>query len=146
MKLFHNPDEANYQARAVLAILNSRNIEDSWNSDKGQYEAQPKVERWENCREQGYVIVFLVGYHSPQLNIAFFEHRNSDSICALKWEQNTINTPTIDTLDAKGQVYKNKWDVSKSVEVGEYDAMADWIMESLETFYRKHKKKVEAIA
>jgi hypothetical protein len=129
---------------AVRAILSSRSIEDSYDSTIHSYKAQPEIARWENCREQGYVIVFRVGFSSPQLNIAFFEHRNSDSICAIEWEQSTINTPTIDTMDTNGKVYKDKWDVSKSVNVGNYDEMADWIMERLEAFWHKHDKKVKA--
>ena len=140
MKLFDNIDGANYQAKAVLAILSSKEIEDSYDSDMRDYLAKPEVARWENCREQGYVITFRVGFTSPQLNIAFFEHRNSDDICAIEWEQTTINTPTIDTMDGKGKVYKDKWDVSKSVRVGEYDAMADWIMQRLKAFWEKNKK------
>lgn len=142
MKLFENHDGANYQARAVLAILNSRQIEKSWNSTKEKYEAQPIVERWENCREQGYVISFRVGHTPPQLNIAFFEHRNSESICAVAWEQSTINTPNINTMDTAGTVYKDKWDLSKTVLGGKYDEMADWIMERLEAFWLEHSSEV----
>lgn len=143
MKLFHNHDGANYQAQAVLAILNSRTIDASYNPVTRQYEAQPNFARWENCREQGYVISFRIGI--PQLNIAFFEHRNSDSICAVEWEQPTMNSPTIDTMDTKGTVYKDKHDVSKSVNVGHYEEMADWIMERLGAFWLRYANK-DAVA
>ena len=67
------------------------------------------VARWENCREQGYVISLRLPTYSKQLNIAFFEHRNTDSICAIVWEQRTLNSPTIETAEF-GDVYKTKWD------------------------------------
>jgi hypothetical protein len=136
MKLFDNHDGANGQAKAVLAILQSSNIEDSYNSERCQYMAQPEFERWHNGREQGYVIWFRPNY-SRQLNIAFFEHRNSDSICAVKWEQTTMNPPTIDTMEANGTVYKDKWDVSKTVSPYHFSEMAEWIMEQLEAFWKE---------
>jgi len=105
-------DGANYQAQAVLAYINTE-IEDV------------KISRWENCREQGYVLS-LRNRSTSQLNICFFEHRNSDDICAIKWIQNTINAPTIDTAEF-GDTYSDKWDLSHSVSYGEAESMAKWI-------------------
>ena len=123
-------DGANYQAQAVLAFVKRHgHIEDSWNDELRKYEANPEVARWENCREQGYIIS-LLNKKGKQLNIAFFEHRNIDSIHALKWEQWSINSLTIDTADF-GDVYKDKYDTSFSVSYGEITKMADWIVEQL---------------
>jgi len=128
--LFINHDGANYQAQAVLAYLQGRDgIEPSWSTEFRRYMADPKVSRWENCREQGYV-VWMRGRKGKQVNIAFFEHRNIDNICAVMWEQDTVNAPTIDTMVA-ANVYSDKWDVSHSVKHGECLAMAEWIIEQL---------------
>jgi len=71
-------DGASAQARATLMYLqNYGEVEKSWNKETGRYEAAIEVARWENCREQGYV-VSLMARNCKQLNIAFFEHRNSD--------------------------------------------------------------------
>lgn len=126
-------DGANHQARAVLCFLQGFSIEESWNKEFHKYDAEPSVARWENCREQGYVISLRA--KSRTLNIAFFEHRNSDSICAIKWEQMTINAPTIDTADFGGKVYTDKHDVSHSVGYGEIAKMSDWIGEQLSGFW-----------
>jgi hypothetical protein len=134
-------DGANYQARAVLMFLQrNANIEDSWNSTHKEYEADIKVARWENCREQGYVIS-LKNKDRKQLNIAFFEHRNSDSICAIKWEQNSINSLSIETADFKGECYKDKYDVSFSVDYGKVCEMAEWINEELILFWKEAELK-----
>lgn len=123
-------DGANYQAQAVLAFVKREGqINDSWNDELREYEANPQVARWENGREQGYIISLLNKQHK-QLNIAFFEHRNSDSIHALKWEQWSMNSLTFDTADFGG-VYKHKYDTSFSVSYGEITEMADWIVEQL---------------
>ena len=133
-------DGAGYQAKAVLAYMEGYDgIEDSWNDKIKRYDANPKVSRWENCREQGYV-VFMRSKASPnkQINIAFFEHRNSDNICAVKWEQNTLNAPTIDTAKF-GNIYKDKYDVSHEVGYGKAQEMAEWIYEQLATFWNETK-------
>lgn len=123
-------DGAGYQARATLMFLQKdAYIEESWNDEWKRYDAEIQVARWENCREQGYV-VSLRNKKREQLNIAFFEHRNSDIISAVKWRQESINTLTIDNAKF-GDIYKDKWDVSHSVSYGEVEEMAEWIIEQL---------------
>lgn len=116
-------DGACKQARATLMLLQAGEC----------YGAT--VARWENCREQGYVVSCLNDRHE-QLNIAFFEHRNSDDICAVAWSQLTMNAPTIDTA-IFGDVYKTKWDVSHSVGFGQFREMADWIKDQI----REHSER-----
>lgn len=129
-------DGANHQAKAVLAFLQSHSgIENSWDDKQHRYLAEPDVARWENCREQGYV-VSMRNKAGNQLNIAFFEHRNSDDICAVEWEQNTLNPPNIDTARFYF-IYKNKYDVSCSFDYGQVMEMANWIYSRLETYWEK---------
>lgn len=128
-------DGANYQAKAVLAFLQViANIDESWNKEAQRYEAEIKVSRWENFREQGYVVSLRSRDYKRQLNIIFFEHRNSDSICAVKWEQITTNAPNIDIAEF-GNVYKDKYDTSHSVGYGKVSEMAEWIAEELKKFW-----------
>ena len=135
-KLFQNHDGASAAAQAVLAYLSSHDgIEESWDTVKGRYKACPTVARWHNCREQGYVVSMQSGDYSKQINIAFFEHRNYDNICAIKWEQITINPPTIETMNTKGTVYKDKYDVSKEFSYDECTLMAEWIYKELTHFW-----------
>ena len=98
---YYNQDGANWQARAVLGYLqNSQLFPDKVYSEEDYHEyiAKAFVGRYENCREQGYVL--SVRYHHYQKNYAFYEHRNTDSICVVAFEMNTINTPsTKDVLD-----------------------------------------------
>ena len=128
-------DGANHQTKAVLAYLSQ------WDSERKQYLAEPKVARWENCREQGYVVSIRSQDYSRQFNVIFFEHRNSDSICAVKWEQCSTNSPTINTADF-GKTYKNKYDVSFEVGYGEVVKMSDWIWSELTNFWRHTKTAI----
>jgi len=136
-------DGANWQAKAVLAALQRHEciVEESYVSGQG-YQAKFSVGRWENCREQGYIVSMRDYFNPkmPQLNIAFFEHRNSDSICAIKWIQGSMNTLTIDTAKF-GDVYKDKYDVSKSVGYGKIMEMAEWIEEQFEGHWEAHSDK-----
>lgn len=116
-------DGANHQARAVLSYLSAE--------DFGA--TNPTVARWENCREQGYVI--SLRSTDRQLNIAFFEHRNTDNICAVKWEQVTDEPPTIKTAEF-GDIYKNKYDLSCEFPWGEVTKMALWIYGELMDFWQ----------
>jgi hypothetical protein len=134
-------DGANYQSRAVLAFLQRfSGIEESWDDERRRYLAEPKVARWENCREQGYIIRLLSGNYKRQLNIAFFEHRNSDSICAVKWEQKSINSLTIDNAEF-GDIYEDKYDISFNVDYGEILEMVEWIEEQLKDFWNETEKE-----
>lgn len=127
-------DGANYQARATLMFLQSNtNIEKSWNPENKRYEASIKVARWENCREQGYV-VSIVNKKHEKLNIAFFEHRNSDEIHAVKWQQSSMNTITINNA-IFGDVYKDKFNTSYRVNCGEVREMSEWIFNQLNDFW-----------
>lgn len=135
MKLFHS-DGAAAQARACLAYLQDGYIEASWDETKLEYTAEPTVARWHNCREQGYVISLSTPLYTRQLNIAFFEHRNNDELCAVKWEQFTINPPTIYTIPATA--YPNKWAISHTEPFNHAYEMASWILTELNTFWKEH--------
>jgi hypothetical protein len=128
-------DGANYQARAVMCMLQLEFLESIENDGGTKIEPNLLVSRWENCREQGYVVRLRKWKSSKQLNIAFFEHRNSDEICAVMWVQNnTMNSPTIETA-IFGDVYTNKYDTSFSVPYGNISQMADWIRKEIEEFW-----------
>lgn len=135
MELFAERSGADAQAEAVFAYLSAKGgIENSWSDALKKYVARPSVARWHNCREQGFVVSLSSANYSRQINIAFFEHRNSDEICAVEWEQRTFNPPTIDTAKF-GNVYRDKFDVSHSVSYGRPAEMADWIMARLTAFW-----------
>ena len=129
-------DGANYQAQMVMLYVKRRSqIDGSWDGERKEYKAEVLVGRWENCREQGYCVMLKNSKHE-QINIAFFEHRNSDSICAIKWLQNTFNTPSINTAQF-GDLYKTKWDTSKDVSYMEIEEMGDCVVEELTSHWMK---------
>jgi len=132
-------DGASAQTKAVLALFQNFEILESYDTKFNKYLADIKVGRWENCREQGYIFSLLSKDFSKQLNITIFEHRNSDNLCAVKWEQKSINSITIDTAQF-GDVYKTKYDVSHQVKYGEILKMVEWIEQQFNEFWNEKLK------
>ena len=138
-------DGANWQAQCILAYLRaySNNIVDkTWNDEYKHYEATVNVGRFENCREQGYI--FAVRHLNHQMNYVVYEHRNSDSICIVKFEKNTINTPTLNTVcEVMGD---SKYNYTKSFSCGQIEECGEWIIEDAKNFINDviEKKKTEA--
>lgn len=136
--LCQNPDGANFQAQAVLALLRYNigdGIEASWDDAHKRYMAEPRVVRYDNCREQGYVVYLRSRDYQHQINVAFYEHRNSDSICAVVSAERTLNAPRLgDMTKAMG----DKWDVAHSVGVGRVAEMAEWVARQLLDFWAKY--------
>jgi hypothetical protein len=133
--LFQNPDGADFQAQAVLAYLRDRlgsGIEQSWDPTYHRYTAEPKVTRYDNGREQGYIVYMRGRDYSDQINIAFYEHRNSDNICAVKSNQRTFNAPLLDDIL---KVMTDKYDTTKTVGVGQAYELAGWIADQLIEFW-----------
>ena len=126
------------QARAVLTYLEQQDgVAASYCDKQHRYEMCVSIAEWYNGREVGYVLSGWSKryYNGEQLNIAWFEHRNSDDICAIKWKQHTVlNPPNIKTACFE-DIYKTKWDVSHTVPYGQACEMASWIMEQLEAHW-----------
>lgn len=122
-------------ALAVQAYIEAYDgVGPSWNSEQVRYDAEPRVAPWYNGRERGIVIYMSNRNHTDQINIAVYEHRNSDNICALMWRQYTgINPPSLATLPE--DVFKDKWDVTQSWSYNKAVDAASWVVEQLDHFW-----------
>ena len=88
---------------------------------------------WYNGRERG-IVISVCKYAGDVLRIAIFEHRNSDSICALKWRSPVgMNPPTIQSDGPLAYPTDNKHaDIAFSVGPGEIGKMADWVTDQID--------------
>jgi hypothetical protein len=122
-------------ALAVQAYIQAQDgVESSWNSELKRYDAEPRVAPWYNGRERGIVIYMTNRDYSDQINIAVYEHRNSDNICAVVWHQLTyINPPCLATLPE--DVFKHQWDVAESWSYYKAVDAAGWVVEQLDNFW-----------
>lgn len=140
--LFVETDNINWQAHGVLAAIRRLDgLECSWDTQQSRYLAEPEVNQWFNGRERGYVITLRSGDYRRKFHIAFFEHRNSDSICAVAFEQTGINPPTIHDIPKDHPYHESKWEYDFSVGCGEFLKMADWIIDKLEEFWDSSSNK-----
>lgn len=127
-------DQTCAAAKAVRAYIECRGgIEASW--DGNQYTARPYVAEWHNGRENGYVFYMWGKGIKRQINIAVFEHRNSDNICCVAWISDGImlNPPTL--ADIPEGTYKDKYDVTKSLPYTGAHEMADYVCARFEEFW-----------
>jgi hypothetical protein len=128
-------DGANWQAQGVLAYLryhlDATSIVSKLTDTKDWKRPDfPYVEvgRFENFREQGYVL--MVTFKGKRRNYAFFEHRNSDELVVFISDKLTLNTPSID--DIYGD--RGKYNYDMSFERGQIVECADDIMMDVEKF------------
>lgn len=84
------------------------------------------VGRWENGREQGYVL------SHNSLNIAFFTDRHSDIICAVKWDGFYMDTPTLHDLPENHRWCKSIHNPDHSEPYQNFKEMALWIKDQFE--------------
>jgi hypothetical protein len=102
------------------------------------------ISRWENCREQGYVLK-VVHCDTEKLNlfIIFYEHRNSDNICVKLYRRNgIINNLNIDIACADENFMKDKYDFDKSFAVDEASEAAKYIAKVINDYIDEKEEKV----
>lgn len=134
-------DRVSLQAKAVLAYLREKELPFSWNNKKEKEECEARIFLWHNGCEQGYCISFGKEHRfSNVLNLAFFEHRNSDNICILRWESDRpfFNYP-LEEKDIFEKAYHggDKYNVYKFFEYGKAAEVADFIMKEIEDWWKK---------
>lgn len=128
-------DGANWQAQAVLAYLryhlDAKSIVSSLTDTKDWKRCDfPLVEvgRFENFREQGYVL--MVTFKGKRRNYAFFEHRNSDELVVFISNKVTLNTPSIE--DIYGE--RGKYDYDMCFDGGQIVECGENIIENIKSF------------
>lgn len=145
MKDYFN-DGACYQSQAVLAWLRGHlfRINDLCRSREIEG-CDVTCVRYDNRREQGYIVSLWVAGLDKSIHYAFYEHRNCDSICIVRFEkpvdldegfEQPIAEDVWDNMD-------DKWDLSMSFTWGDIIKAADWIIddmyETLSTLFPKKK-------
>lgn len=137
-------DGANWQAQCVLAYLRHQVdviLEERFDSSsKFRHTASISVGRYENCREQGYVFSLCDWLTHKQMNYCVYEHRNCDSMCIIKFELNTMNTPTMAAV-WKGR--KDKYDYDKAFSYGDIVECGKWLVKEMQKQLQEWKKEYD---
>lgn len=127
-------DGANWQAQAVLAYIRG-NIaqfrEGSWNPLTKEYEAEVWVGRYENGREQGYVVSVMYRWRK-QITFAFYEHQNADRL-NVRHYNGTFGT---DTPSGRylAERYGSKSNFDKDFKCGEIKECGEYIINEIKKY------------
>ena len=144
-QLIQRPDGAHPTALAVLALVRlqiGEGLQGSYDDGVGDYLADIRFSRFDNCREQGYFIylpIWKAGLDKQQLNIAFAENRSSDDIVVYSFEAPTFNAPTL------ADVPEIVWtEGRKFFKYNEHYQAAEYIVELLNAFWAEHGQRKAA--
>lgn len=91
-----------------------------------------------NCRERGFVI--SLREKDRNKHFAWFEHRNSDSLCVIAWDAKEAyakNSDYFNTDDIPRAAYPDKWAVTKSFSCGAFGEASCWLSEEVRKFYEQ---------
>lgn len=120
-------DGANWQAQAILAYIRHHKDNITYYAEHHGLKADIQVGRFENCREQGYVVRLCVDSLVIK-NYCFYEHRNSVNISILTNNTTTLNTPSVKEM---WEGRKDKYDTDKDFEFGEIVRAGEYILNSM---------------
>jgi hypothetical protein len=105
---------------------------------------ETRTQPYMNGRERGFLLSVLTNVSSVLTNVsgddhpsdwgythfAFFEHRNSDALCCVRWEGKSIfGCATAD--DIPESAYPDKWAVTKSWSWLDIGSAVSWITDQL---------------
>ena len=116
-------DGANWQAQAVLAYVREHISE----IDYEDFTA--RVGRYENCREQGYVLSIRV--ETNERHYAVYQHRNSDSLIVLISNGICMDTPDVNFMWKDKGENATKYDYDKGFPYGEIVKCGEWILDDI---------------
>lgn len=102
----------NYQAYALMHFLSTQEPHTARYRD-GEYQIDIRCVPYMNCRERGFVLEIRQMYGDEPVCLAFFEHRNSDALCCIRW-QSAQYRHCYSAEDIPESVYSDKWSVTKS--------------------------------
>lgn len=90
MQLLVNPDGADFQSQAVLAMVRDilgEGIADSWDPVSKRYLAEPTLTHYYDGHQiTGYAIALISQQFSQRLNIVFHQAYSSDDIAVFAFE------------------------------------------------------------
>ena len=102
----------NAQAYALMHFLSTQEPHTARYQD-GKYQIEIRCKPYMNGRERGFVLEIRQGIGHDPVCLAFFEHRNSDALCCIKWVPSWPRE-CYRAGDIPHDVYPDKWSVTRS--------------------------------
>ena len=102
----------NSQAYALMHFLSTQEPHTARYQD-GKYQIEIRCKPYMNARERGFVLEIRQGIGCDPVCLAFFEHRNSDALCCIRWTP-TFPRWSYSAEDIPEEIYPDKWTVTRS--------------------------------
>ena len=108
-----------------------------------------ETSRYHNCREQGFLWSICKGLvpnlGAPQINFVWYEHRNSDGLCCIKWT-GAVKTPMDGSVSYRAipdEVYPDKYSYTKGFHYFDFRKAIAWWADELRDWYDEIKEGEE---
>ncbi len=117
----------NAQAYALMHFLSTQEPHTARFND-GKYQIEIRCKPYMNGRERGFVLEIRQGIGCDPVCLAFFEHRNSDLLCCIKWVPSwPVECYRAD--DIPHDVYPDKWSVTKSWDYMDLTGASKYVLD-----------------
>ena len=110
-----------------------------------------KTSRYHNCREQGFLWSMCKGSlpnfsdGAPQINFVWYEHRNSDQLCCIKWT-GKVKIPLDGSITYQvipEEAFPDKYSYTASFRYYKFEEAISWWADELQDWYDKIKEVSE---
>ena len=106
--------------------------------------------RYHNGREQGFLWTISkwspnLREKTPQINFVWYEHRNSDKLCCIKWTGD-VKTPIDKSVTYSAipeEVFPDKWSYTKGFRPFRFREALAWWANELQDWYDEIKEREE---
>jgi hypothetical protein len=95
---------------------------------------------YSNCREMGFVISVCPLGAGAKKNFAFYEHRNSDNLCCIRWEGDLPISGGVTCDDIPTEAFPDKWSMTESWGCGEYWKAQEWLEAEIKEIFKKKEE------
>lgn len=117
----------NAQAYALMHFLSTVEPHTARYHD-GEYQIDIRCVPYMNCRERGFVLEMRRNLAEPITCLAFFEHRNSDALCCIRW-QPKWSKDCYEASDIPESIYPDKYAVTCSWNYMDLNSAADYVLD-----------------
>ena len=117
----------NDQAYALMHYLSTMEPYTADYQD-GRYQIEIRCKPYMNGRERGFVLEMRKGIGCDPVCLAFYEHRNSDALCCLRWTP-TFPRECYSASDIPEEVYPNKYTTTRDWRYRDLQGAGEYVLE-----------------
>jgi len=117
----------NAQAYALMHFLSTQEPHTARYQD-GEYQIEIRCKPYMNGRERGFVLEMRQGIGHDPVCLAFFEHRNCDALCCIRWVP-SWSREGYSASDIPESVYPDKWATTRSWDYMDLTGASKYVLD-----------------